>query len=123
MHELTVAAQIRSTLERELVPEADAVAVDVVRVQVGALTGLVPEALEFVWPHAVADSSLLGHAAIEVELVEAAIECGACGSTSTTAVVRALRCPVCRSPDIQVVGGDELDIVSIDVSDRGTAVT
>lgn len=127
MHELTVATQICSALEREFEDPVDETAadgpltVDVVRVRVGALSGIVPEALEFAWPHAVAGSQLLGSAAIEIELVEVAVDCAACSTASTTPDLTRLRCPLCRSPDVQVHGGNELDIVSVDVHDRAGA--
>lgn len=127
MHELTVAMQICSALERELDDSPDAadatgpLIVDVVRVRVGALSGIVPEALEFAWPHAVAGSRLLGDASIEIEFVDVAVNCTACSTTSTTPDLTRLRCPLCRSPDVQIHGGDELDIVSVDVHDRAGA--
>jgi hydrogenase nickel incorporation protein HypA/HybF len=117
MHELTVAVQIRRVLESELVGDGDLVA-ERVRVQVGALTGIVPEALEFAWPHAVADSPLLGSATLEIEWIEASLACRSCSATHRTANLRSLRCPVCHSPDIDVTGGDELDIADVDVRER-----
>mgnify|MGYP001817890141 CR=1 FL=1 len=126
MHELTVAMQICSALERELDDPSDAgetgpLTVDVVRVRVGALSGIVPEALDFAWPHAVAGSRLLGDASIVIDLVEVSVECAACSTTSTMPELTRLRCPVCHSPDVQVNGGNELDIVSVDVHDRAGA--
>ena len=117
MHELTVAVQIRRVLESELAGDGDLVA-ERVRVQVGALTGIVPEALEFAWPHAVADSPLLSSATLEIEWIEASLTCGSCSATHRTPNLQTLRCPVCRSPDIEVTGGDELDIADVDVRER-----
>ena len=73
MHELSVAVQIRNVLESEFAD--DDVVVDVVRIQVGALANIVPEALEFAWPHAVSGSELLGSSAIEIDWVEARLRC------------------------------------------------
>ena len=57
---ITAQAEGNALAIRELV-------VDTVRVQVGALANIVPEALEFAWPHAVADSALLGSSTIEID--------------------------------------------------------
>jgi len=121
MHELTVATQIREGLEREFgsASSADDAApmllVDVVRIRVGALSGIVPEALEFAWPHATADSPLLSGASIQIEFVEVSVDCAACGTPTITPDLNRLRCPLCGSPDVRVDGGNELDIVSVDV--------
>lgn len=115
MHELTVAVQIRRVLEDELRAEGGALVAGTVRVQVGALANIVPEALQFAWPHAVAGSPSLGDSTIEIDWVEAALHCRECDATQTIAQLVSLRCPVCRSADVEVVGGDELDIVGVDL--------
>ena len=117
MHEMTVAVRIRQVLESELADDADLVA-DLVRVQVGALSGVVPEALQFAWPHAVAESPLLASSTIEIDRIDAGLRCADCAATHTTAMLNALRCPVCRSDRVEIAGGDELDIVSVDIRQR-----
>ena len=118
MHELSVAMRMRSVLETELAADGHQLVVDTVRVQVGALANIVPEALEFAWPHAVADSALLGSSTIEIDWVEAQLRCRDCSATHATPNVYSLRCPACRSDAVEVVGGDELDIIDIDVRRR-----
>ena len=114
MHELTVAVKIRNVLEAELASEADAIA-DCVRVQVGALSNIVPEALQFAWPHAVADSPVLGSASLEIDWVDATLHCRSCNATHTTPALVSLRCRACRAAEVEIIGGDELDIVSVDL--------
>lgn len=118
MHELSVAIRIREVLEQELAGEGDDLVASSVRVRVGALSNIVPEALQFAWPHAVADSSILGASTIEIDWVEASLRCRDCAATHNSATLTTLRCPVCRSAEVEVVGGDELDIVGVDVRDR-----
>ena len=116
MHELSVAIQIREVPERELADED--VEVELVRLEVGALANIVPEALEFAWPHAVSDSALLGSSTIEIHWVEARLRCADCSATHTTANLFTLRCPVCRSGRVEVIAGEQLDIIDVDVSER-----
>lgn len=115
MHELTVAVQIRRSLETELASDDGTLVADVVRVQVGALSGIVPEALQFAWPHAVADSAALGSARLDIDWIEVQLHCAACNEVYTLTEFRSLRCPQCRSPGVEIVAGDELDIASVDV--------
>ena len=118
MHELTVAIQIRRGLETELASDEGTLVADVVRVQVGALSGIVPEALQFAWPHAVADSATLGSARLDIDWVDVQLLCVACNDVYTLTEFRSLRCPHCRSPDVEIIAGDELDIASVDVRER-----
>jgi hydrogenase nickel incorporation protein HypA/HybF len=120
VHELTVAMQICDALDRELVgddPDTSDVpiVVDVVRVQVGALSGIVPGALRFAWPHAVGGTPLLASATLDIDLVDASVGCESCGATTNTPELTRLRCPLCGSPQVQVRGGHELDIISVDI--------
>jgi hydrogenase nickel incorporation protein HypA/HybF len=118
MHEMTVAIQIRQGLEIELAREDGVLVADVVRVQVGALSGIVPEALQFAWPHAVADSVALGSARLDIDWIDVQLHCASCSDIYTLTEFRSLRCPHCRSPDVEIVAGDELDIASVDIGER-----
>ena len=118
MHELTVAIQIRKALETELASDGADLVADSVLVQVGALTGIVPEALEFAWPHAVSDSESLSAARLEIDWIDVQVQCRPCSGVQTITELRSMRCPVCRSPEVEVMSGDELDIVSVDVRER-----
>jgi hydrogenase nickel incorporation protein HypA/HybF len=118
MHELTIAIQIRRALETELASDDGALVADAVRIQVGALSGIVPEALQFAWPHAVADSAALGSARLDIDWVDVQLLCVACNDVYTLTEFRSLRCPNCRSPDVEIIAGDELDIASVDIRER-----
>lgn len=123
MHELTVAIQIRRGLETELASDDGSLVADVVRVQVGALSGIVPEALQFAWPHAVADSAALGSARLDVDWIDVQLLCAGCNDVYTLTEFRSLRCPNCRSPDVEIIAGDELDIASVDIRERTRDLT
>ena len=118
MHELSVALRIVESLEHELADEGE-IEVAAVCIQVGALTGIVPEALQFAWPHA-AEPSLLRGSRLEIEWVEAAGLCPTCGIERTITNLQSFRCPVCGSPIGEIAGGNELDILSVEVRDLRT---
>ena len=114
MHEMSVALQIRRSLEEELAWEPGLTVVRV-GVQVGALSGIVPAALEFAWPHAVVDSPMLGDSTLTVEWVDVSGRCEPCDAHRTLPGLVSLRCPVCGAPLAEITGGDELDITTVDV--------
>jgi hydrogenase nickel incorporation protein HypA/HybF len=59
MHELSIAMRLVELVEEQIAddPQAKVIAVDI---RVGALSSVVPEALEFVWGPATQDSRLQG---------------------------------------------------------------
>lgn len=114
MHELTVALRIREALEAEFADEPDLTA-EVVALRVGALSGIVAEALQFARGHAVDGSSLLADSRLEIEWVDVSGRCPSCDAVRAVSNLQSLRCPVCGSPIGEIVGGDELDILTVDV--------
>ena len=113
---MSVALQIRRSLETELADEPGLRVVQV-GLQVGALSGIVPAALEFAWPHAMADSPMLAGSTVAIEWIDVTGRCEPCDATRTLPGLVSLRCPVCDTPLGEITGGDELDITSVDVHD------
>ena len=118
MHELSVALRIVEALDQELAGEQAAVSGDFVvssvAIQVGALTGLVPEALEFSWGFATENSILKG-SRLDIQVVDAAGYCTQCGEEQTLTNLSSMRCPVCYTPITQISGGNELEILTVEV--------
>ena len=126
MHELSVALRIVEALNEELVEEAELfdsgeLAVSTVTIEVGALTGLVPEALQFAWDHAT-EGSFLRDSRLKIEWVDAAGLCPICRAKRTITNLQSFRCPVCRTPIDQVVGGNEMEILTMEVAPRADAL-
>lgn len=117
VHELSVALRIRQSLEEEFADEPD---LHIVRVglQVGALAGVVPAALEFAWAHAVADSPVLAESRVDIEWIDVTGVCQRCTVERTITSLASIRCPVCSDPLAELTGGDELDIATVDVRNR-----
>jgi hydrogenase nickel incorporation protein HypA/HybF len=120
---LTIALRIVEALHEELADEADQfeageLSVSTVTVQVGALTGLVPEALQFAWDLATENSRLHG-SALQIEWVDAVGYCPTCQANQVITNLQSFRCPSCRAPILQVVGGNELEILTMEVASDG----
>jgi hydrogenase nickel incorporation protein HypA/HybF len=111
MHELSLCEAIAGVVR----DHADGRHVDVVRVRVGALRQVVPEALSFCWT-LVRDSEDMPDAQLELECVGAAVHCRACGGQSDITSPWSIWCPRCDSSDVEVLRGDEFLVTSLDVS-------
>ena len=118
MHELSIALRIVESLNEELAHEED-LTVSTVTIQVGALTGLVPEALQFSWDMATDNSRLQG-SKLSIEWIDATGFCPECELDRTITNLQSFRCPVCRTPIQQITGGHELEILTLEVHDNGS---
>lgn len=116
MHELS----ITESVVRTVAEAAGGRRVRVVRMRVGALSGVVPHALEFAWDVATTGTALAG-AALEITAVPVAIACGPCAATSDLDEPLPLRCPGCGSREVELVAGREVEIVNADLDDAPTA--
>jgi hydrogenase nickel incorporation protein HypA/HybF len=88
-----------------------------VRLRVGRLAGVVPDAMRFCFELVTAGTSLEG-AALEIEQPEGRGRCRACGEDFVLADL-ILLCS-CGSADVEVVSGRELAVASVVVRRTGT---
>jgi hydrogenase nickel incorporation protein HypA/HybF len=86
-----------------------------VRLRVGRLAGVVPDAMRFCFDLVTAGTPLEG-AALEIEQPEGRGRCRACGSAFVLADV-VLLCD-CGSADVEVLAGRELSVVSVVLADQ-----
>ena len=115
MHELSIAVNLVESLEEKLAGQ-DALVVNAVNIRIGALTGLVPEALEFCWEVACNESRLKGSRLV-IERVDAAGFCHECQEERVISNLQSFRCPVCLAPITDVTGGHELEILTLEVTE------
>ncbi len=108
MHELAIA---QSVVETVLERTADS-RVSTVRLRVGRLCAVVPEALAFCFELATAGTALEG-ARLEVEERTGRAHCRTCGDEFTLEDL-VLLCP-CGSADVEVSAGRELQVTSVEV--------
>ncbi|MEW2414878.1 hydrogenase maturation nickel metallochaperone HypA [Streptomyces sp. NPDC046866] len=109
MHEMSIAVAVVGQVE-EAAEAAGASAVTSVRLQVGELAGVVPDALAFCFELACAGTLLEG-AALETETVPARARCRACAYDWAAGMPPRLACPRCeRAADVELLCGRELQI-------------
>jgi hydrogenase nickel incorporation protein HypA/HybF len=83
-----------------------------IRVQVGALAAVVPDALTFCFGM-VSQNTLATGAALDIETVPAVVRCGQCDEAFTVDDHKFV-CPQCQEPAIDLVSGRELLVASIE---------
>ncbi len=113
MHEFGIAETIVQTA-LDAARAHGAARVDVVRVRIGDLSGVVEEALRFAF-ESIADGTPAGGARLEIERAPVRCYCSSCGVEFATAPLD-YQCPACGAISGDVRGGREMDLVSIEVS-------
>lgn len=115
MHELSIATRLVE-LATEAVRAADEHrAIEGVRIRVGAISGVVTEALEFCWEVAAEGTPCEG-SRLEIESVPARVHCPSCGIDSILEPPHRFRCSRCDQPTGEVIAGRELDLVSLELA-------
>ena len=110
MHELSVAATLLETVETEA-RKAGLKGVSEVKVRVGPLSGVNPEALDFCF-RALREQSWCRGADLSIEIPPGTIECLVCGRKSEFTEMVFI-CPGCGEPDIRIDACRELELREI----------
>lgn len=119
MHELAVTEQVLTIALRHAAA-AQATKITRIHLVVGQLSSIVDDSVQFYWRLIAADT-IAEEADLSFERRPATMHCLACDTLFTLADQRDFRCPRCYSPDITVVGGDELLLESMEVeTETGT---
>ena len=84
------------------------------RMRVGAMSGVVPEALEFSF-EALRMETMADGAVLEIEQVPAASWCAHCQAEFPSADL-IFECPQCQQPSAELRRGTELELVNIEIS-------
>jgi hydrogenase nickel incorporation protein HypA/HybF len=108
MHELAVTQGVVDMIT-ERVPDRR---VTTVRLEIGRLSGVMPDAVRFCFD-VVADGTTVQGAALEITEPSGRARCRSCGSSFDTDDVLVL-CD-CGSADVEVLGGDQLRILNVEV--------
>jgi hydrogenase nickel incorporation protein HypA/HybF len=119
VHELSIALGIIDVAAEELARQGS-VRVEAVHLRVGALSGVVPEALESAWELAAEQSPLAG-ARLVIEKVPVEVECPVCGGRRQVESIQRMCCRACGTPSAEVVRGRELEVVAMEVCDEPAA--
>ena len=114
MHEIGIMQSALDIAEQQALA-AGAKSIHEVRLRIGQMTGVVPEALE----HAFAvlkDGTMAQEARLVVDYVPAICWCSECQREFESQGLFCL-CPQCKTPSSDVRRGRELEIVSLEVDD------
>ena len=111
MHELSLSRAIVETAARHAAGRR----VLVVDLKVGRLRQVVPDTLQFYFEF-VARETVCEGARLRQEVVEVRLSCRPC-EREWEIEAPTFRCPTCGGGDVVVVGGDELDVESIELEE------
>jgi hydrogenase nickel incorporation protein HypA/HybF len=115
MHELSIAMSLVEGA-CEQVQNLDRVRVLSLRLRLGALSGVVREALEFSFDLAAEGTAVAG-ARLEIDEIPLTVFCPTCREERELPGIQHLRCPVCGTLTPQVVRGRELELFALEVVD------
>ncbi|MBW8877399.1 MAG: hydrogenase maturation nickel metallochaperone HypA [Acidobacteria bacterium] len=115
MHELSIAMSLIEAACEEVSRLGD-VRVEALHLRLGALSGVVREALEFSFDLAAAGTAIEG-ARLQIEEIPVAVLCPRCGEERELPSLQHFRCPVCDTPAPDVVRGRELELTALEVSE------
>jgi hydrogenase nickel incorporation protein HypA/HybF len=115
MHELSIAQNILDIVRQSL-PAGETRRVLSVKLKIGDLAGVVTDSLEFCFAAITADTSLDG-TRLDIEHVPVLAECKNCGERSAVED-HTFACPSCRSGNLAIVTGRELQVTEIELFDE-----
>lgn len=115
MHELSIAMGIVEAASEEA--QKRGVQVSAVHLRLGALSGVVKDALLFSYEVACQDTPLAGSKLI-VEDVPVVIFCPTCNGNRTLASMQSFICPECGTPTMNIVQGKELEVFALEVEEE-----
>ena len=112
MHEMSIALAVIGQVEEAAERTGGVTAVRSVRLQVGELAGVVPDALSFCFELACAQTVLEG-AELVTEPVPGRARCTSCAHEWPVGMPPLLSCPRCGAGTAELLSGRELQIVSV----------
>lgn len=115
MHELSLAMSLIDAACEE-VERLGGVRVAALHLRLGALSGVVREALEFSFDLAAQGTAIEG-ARLAVEEVPIVVFCPACSTERELPSPQRFRCPVCATETPDVVSGRELELVGLELAE------
>jgi hydrogenase nickel incorporation protein HypA/HybF len=114
MHELSIALSIVEMAAEEAGRRA--VRVEAVHLRLGALSGVVKEALLFSYDLACEGTPIEGSRLV-IEEVPIVAYCPACQEERTLDAGNRFFCPICDAPTPEVVQGRELEVVALEIQE------
>ncbi len=118
MHELSIAhGLVQAACEALSRCEPVPTGVRSIQIRIGALSGVVPTALEFCYELSVEGTPLAGsHLVVEEQPV--VVFCPQCRENRTLEDLSRFRCPICNASTPELVHGRELELISMELIDN-----
>ena len=113
MHEMSICQGLMDQVER-IAAEQNASRVDSIVLSIGPLAGVEPDLLTRAYEVARLNT-VAEHAELEIETGPVVVECRSCGAKGEAEVNRLL-CPSCNNWQVNLVQGDELLLLKLEVS-------
>ena len=114
MHELSIAQSIL-TIAKKAVPQNCNASVSSVGLQIGELSSIEIESLEFAFS-IIKANTILNNAELNIEIVKGEAECNEC-KTVFTSCTYASCCPNCHSFSKKIMKGREMKVLNIVVDE------
>jgi len=114
MHELSIAMSIVDTALEE--SQRRGLQVSAVHLRLGALSGVVKDALLFSYEMACQDTALQGSRLI-VEDVPVVVFCPQCQQRRALDSIQSFACPECDAPTRDILQGKELEVFALEVQE------
>jgi hydrogenase nickel incorporation protein HypA/HybF len=115
MHELSIAMSIVEMAQEEA-EQRGGVQVTAIHLKLGALSGVVKEALLSAFEIACDDTALSGSRLI-IEEVPVVVFCPTCQAQRPLSSVQLFCCAECGTPTAEVVQGKELEVVALEIEE------
>ena len=112
MHELSIALSLLDLVEEEEARRE--VRVTAVHVRVGALSGVVGDALVSAFELA-REGTRHERTNLVIEEVPVVVSCARCAGPKTLESAWLLTCPTCGDPTPEILSGRELDVVALEI--------
>jgi hydrogenase nickel incorporation protein HypA/HybF len=114
MHELSIAIGIVDAALDEA--RQRGIQISAVHLRLGALSGVVKDALLFCYEVACQDTPLAGSRLI-VEDIPVVVFCPRCNDTRALDSVQSFLCPECNTPTMDIRQGKELEVFALEVEE------
>ena len=114
MHESGIALSILEIIEQEVLPYKGSKVINV-KLRIGKLSGVMPDALRFAF-EALSIGGIAEGASLEIEEVPLTIRCNKCKKVSVSDVPFMI-CPHCEGVEVEMIGGRELEIKEMEIED------
>jgi hydrogenase nickel incorporation protein HypA/HybF len=115
MHELSIAMSIVELAEEEIERRGN-IQIKTVHLKLGALSGVVKEALLASFEMACEGTSLAGSRLV-VEDVPVIVFCSTCQARRPVSSIQLFCCAECGSPTGEIVEGKEIEVVALEIEE------